>query len=107
MAVHGLRAHPIKSWMKGKGEGAVMWLYHLLPKDLPNSRIMTYGYNSNLAKDASMGRIRDFAKGLLNAVDSYRTRGVYAYTVISYRLLTEGFYSSRRGSDPLSLSAIV
>jgi hypothetical protein len=72
VAVHGLCAHPIKSWMKGK----VMWLYHLLPNDLPNARIMTYGYNSNLAKDASMGSIRDFAKGLLNAVDSYRTREV-------------------------------
>lgn len=106
MAVHGLRAHPIKSWMKGKGEGAVMWLYHLLPKDLPNARIMTYGYNSNLAKDASMGRIRDFAKGLLNAVDSYRTREVYANTVISCCLLTEECYSFRKGSGPLSLSAI-
>jgi len=65
--------------MKGK----VMWLYHLLPKDLPNARIMTYGYNSNLAKDASPGRIRDFAKGLLNAVDSYREREVEANIVIS------------------------
>jgi len=49
-----------------------MWLRDLLPKDLPNTRIMTYGYNSNLFEDASIGRIRDFAKGLLNDVDGYR-----------------------------------
>jgi len=68
--------------MKGK----VMWLYHLLPKDLPKARIMTFGYNSNLAKDASLGRIRDFAKGLLIAVDSYRGKEVDANTVISHCL---------------------
>jgi hypothetical protein len=87
-------------------KGRVMWLYHLLPKDLPNTRIMTYGYNSNLVKDASMGRIRDFAKGLLNAVDSYREREVDANIVISQRLLTKGFYSFRIGIDPLFLSVI-
>jgi hypothetical protein len=54
-----------------------MWLCDLLPKDLPNTRIMTYGYNSNLFEDASIGRIRDFAKGLLNDVDGYRIGGVY------------------------------
>jgi hypothetical protein len=55
-----------------------MWLYDLLPKDLPNARIMVYGYNSYLAEDASTGRIRDFAKGLLNDLDDYRTEEVYA-----------------------------
>ncbi|KAH0565544.1 hypothetical protein GP486_001057 [Trichoglossum hirsutum] len=38
---------------------------------------MTYGYNSNLFEDASIGRIRDFAKGLLNDVDGYRIGEVY------------------------------
>jgi hypothetical protein len=54
-----------------------MWLSHLLPQDLPSARIMTYGYNSYLAEDASTGRIRDFAKGLLNDLDDYRTKEVY------------------------------
>jgi hypothetical protein len=58
-----------------------MWLYDLLPKDLPNARIMTYGYNSNLAEDATTGRIRDFAKGLLNDLDNYRTKEVCANAV--------------------------
>ena len=87
-------------------KGRVMWLYHLLPKDLPNARIMTYGYNSNLVKDASLGRIRDFAKGLLNAVDSYREREIDANIVVSHCLLTTGFYSFRIGSDQLFLSVI-
>lgn len=74
VAVHGLRSHPINSWIKD----GVMWLYDLLPTDLPNARIMTYGYNSNLAEDATTGRIRDFAKGLLNDLDNYRTEEVCA-----------------------------
>ena len=84
MAVHGLRAHPINSWTKD----GVMWLYHLLPKDLPNARIMTYGYNSYLSEDASTGRIRDFAKGLLNDLDDNRTE-VYAIIVPSFCLLAK------------------
>jgi hypothetical protein len=67
-------------------KGGKMWLLHLLPKDLPNTRIVTYGYNSNLFEDASVGRIRDFAKGLLNAVDGYRTREVYTEAATGYRL---------------------
>jgi hypothetical protein len=74
VAVHGLRAHPIKEWMSG----AVMWLQDLLPKDLPNARVMTFGYNSNIFENASVSSIRDFAMGLLNDLDSYRTEEVYS-----------------------------
>jgi hypothetical protein len=72
VAVHGFRAHPIKNWKNGE----VMWLQDLLPKDLPNARVMTYGYNSNVVEDASISSIRDFAKGLLNDLDSYRIEEV-------------------------------
>jgi hypothetical protein len=55
-----------------------MWLQDLLPQDLPNARVMTYGYNSNIVEDASISSIRDFAKGLLNDLDGYRTEEVFA-----------------------------
>ena len=61
-----------------------MWLSHLLPQDLPNARIMVYGYNSYLSEDASTRRIRDFAKGLLNDLDDYRTEEVCANTNTFY-----------------------
>jgi hypothetical protein len=53
-------------------KGEELWLQSLLPKELPNARIITYGYNANVIQDATVGRIRDFAKGLLNAVDCFR-----------------------------------
>lgn len=53
-----------------------MWLEDLLPEQLPNARIMAYGYNSKILKDATSGRIQDHAKGLLNALDSVRTEKV-------------------------------
>jgi hypothetical protein len=51
----------------------MIWLQDLLPQDLPNSQIFTYGYNANLFEDATIGRIRDFAKSLLVEIDGYRT----------------------------------
>jgi hypothetical protein len=74
VAVHGLRAHPIKEWVSG----GVMWLQDLLPKDLPNGRVMTFGYNSNIFENASVSSIRDFAKSLLNGLGSYRIKEVYS-----------------------------
>lgn len=54
-----------------------MWLQDLLPKDLPQARVMNFGYNSNIVENASVSSIRDFAMGLLNDLDSYRIDEVY------------------------------
>jgi hypothetical protein len=60
-----------------KGENPVMWLQDLLPNDLPEARVMNFGYNSNVVENASVSSIRDFAMGLLNDLDSYRIDKVY------------------------------
>ena len=60
-----------------RGENPVIWLQDLLPKDLPNARVLTFGYNSNMFQDASVSSIRDFAKALLNDLESYRNEEVY------------------------------
>ncbi|KAI2623161.1 hypothetical protein GGR54DRAFT_629751 [Hypoxylon sp. NC1633] len=44
VAIHGLNGHPDKTWTAGNG---VHWLRDLLPKDLPNVRILTWGYDAN------------------------------------------------------------
>jgi hypothetical protein len=49
-----------------------MWLDDLLPEQLPNARIMSFGYNSRVYGDATSARIKDHAKGLLNAFDNLR-----------------------------------
>ncbi|OQE15875.1 hypothetical protein PENSTE_c026G03081 [Penicillium steckii] len=43
IAVHGLNGHREKSWTALNG---VAWLQSILPKDLPNSRIFTWGYET-------------------------------------------------------------
>lgn len=44
VAIHGLQGHREKSWMTDDG---VCWLRHLLPSDLPNVRILSYGYDAD------------------------------------------------------------
>ncbi|KAF2178451.1 hypothetical protein K469DRAFT_718263 [Zopfia rhizophila CBS 207.26] len=44
VAVHGLNGHRDKTWTASNG---VNWLRDLLPQDLPNARIMTWGYDAN------------------------------------------------------------
>ncbi|KAK5791014.1 hypothetical protein VI817_006323 [Penicillium citrinum] len=43
IAVHGLNGHREKSWTASNG---VNWVRSILPEDLPNSRIFTWGYNT-------------------------------------------------------------
>jgi hypothetical protein len=42
--VHGLNGHCEKTWTAGNG---VNWLRDLLPHDLPNARILSWGYDAN------------------------------------------------------------
>jgi hypothetical protein len=42
--VHGLNGHCEKTWTADNG---VNWLRDLLPHDLPNARIFSWGYDAN------------------------------------------------------------
>ncbi|PVF91575.1 hypothetical protein CPB86DRAFT_878439 [Serendipita vermifera] len=44
IAIHGLDGHRERSWTAASG---AMWLKDLLPLDIPNARILTYGYDSD------------------------------------------------------------
>lgn len=43
-----------------------MWLKDFLPNDLPNARVMLFGYNSNVAFEGSTSGVHDQAQDLLN-----------------------------------------
>ncbi|KAL9046503.1 MAG: hypothetical protein Q9214_000672 [Letrouitia sp. 1 TL-2023] len=42
-AIHGLNGHREKTWTAKNG---ILWLRDLLPRVIPNARIITYGYDS-------------------------------------------------------------
>ena len=67
--VHGLGAKSLDNWKKG----AHVWIRDDLPNHIPSARIMTFGYDADvIGNDATFGRIRDFAKQLLEAVKEKR-----------------------------------
>ncbi|CAN9148983.1 unnamed protein product [Alternaria alternata] len=47
VAVHGLNGHCEKTWTAGNSIDSVNWLRDLLPHDLPNARILSWGYDAN------------------------------------------------------------
>ncbi|KAI9460337.1 hypothetical protein F5148DRAFT_259058 [Russula earlei] len=58
IAIHGLDGHAFNSWTAN----GVMWLRDLLPEQVPDARVLLYGYNANLVKDASRSRIKEHAR---------------------------------------------
>ena len=53
-------------------ESKVAWLEDLLPKEIPNARIWTYGYNANVKSSKSIADIDGWARALLNELDLER-----------------------------------
>lgn len=49
-----------------------MWLEDFLPAVIPNSRIMTFGYDAAIAYSRSVSGIEDFARDLLNRLRGMR-----------------------------------
>jgi hypothetical protein len=45
--VHGLNGHREKSWTDKSG---ILWLRDLLPLQLPNARVLTFGYDADTLK---------------------------------------------------------
>ncbi|PYI11768.1 hypothetical protein BO78DRAFT_425657 [Aspergillus sclerotiicarbonarius CBS 121057] len=68
--VHGLQGHPVSTWAT-KG---VFWPKHLLPDDVPDCRILTFGYDSAVATwgACNLGTVPQYGKSLLLALDQER-----------------------------------
>lgn len=70
VAVHGLGPQGFKSWISLEGGKSKSWLEDLLAEDIPNARIMTYGYVSDgpnyryLVHNVLYGRALDLVKEL-------------------------------------------
>lgn len=72
VAIHGLNGHRKKTWMVDKD---FLWLSDLLPFDLPNTRILTYGYDADTCSReyASTQTISRHGIGLAQAISRERS----------------------------------
>ncbi|EFY94038.2 hypothetical protein MAA_10501 [Metarhizium robertsii ARSEF 23] len=66
VAVHGLNGDPKNTWTNDKTHA--FWLKDFLPRDVPNARVMTFGYNADAAFSNSTSDIIDHAKSLLSSL---------------------------------------
>lgn len=69
--VHGLRGHALETWSKG----LVCWPRDFLKDDIPNARIITWGYDSSVAdalKFASKESIFGHSETLLGDIAMLR-----------------------------------
>ena len=63
MAVHGLGGDAIDTWIHPKSNA--FWLKDFLPKQIPDARILSFGYNAAAAFSESTAEVIDHAKSLL------------------------------------------
>lgn len=64
VAVHGLNGHREKTWTANN----VNWLHDFLPSDIPNARILTWGYDANTHSTSQINTqyLYDHAQGLVS-----------------------------------------
>lgn len=71
IAISGLASHPFGSWQPKGGDKTFMWIRDCLPKDLPGTRAIIYGFNTKLVKSRSFQFISDLASELVSHLETY------------------------------------
>ncbi|KIW35358.1 uncharacterized protein PV07_02057 [Cladophialophora immunda] len=66
VAVHGLGGDLVNTWTHPKSKK--FWLQDFLPLQIPDARVLTFGYNADAAFGQSTGEIVDHAKSLLSSL---------------------------------------
>ena len=66
VAVHGLYGDPKNTWTSR--ETNAFWLKDFLPHDVPDARVMSFGYNADAAFGNTTAGIIDHAKSLLTSL---------------------------------------
>ena len=70
VAVHGLCGDPYDTWTDVPSNK--LWLKDFLPSQVPNIRIMSFGYDSSVAFSKSVITLDGIAADLLNRLDIER-----------------------------------
>ncbi|KAJ4181106.1 hypothetical protein NW759_017203 [Fusarium solani] len=72
VAVPGLGSHALGSWKSPNSDD--VWLRDFLPKDVPNIRVLLYGYDTVLPGSLSKQSIEDLGGALLEQIIAFRAR---------------------------------
>ena len=70
VALHGLNGHAYHTWTHQ--QNGKLWLRDFLPLQLPGARIFTFGYPSEVVFSLATGKIADYARSLLEDLNSER-----------------------------------
>lgn len=68
--VHGLDGDPVGTW---EADDGTVWPRDLLPKEMKNVRVLTYGYNGSIMDTTSVAEIGDHALNLVGRLDDERS----------------------------------
>ena len=97
IAITGLAGHAIGSWTNPAS--GRMWLRDDLPEDVPNARILTYGYASQLAgSNLSRSSLQDLANRFItNLVDMRDMTEQVSIALMMRSSLSADRYRARHG----------
>lgn len=69
IAVTGLAGHAFGSWSTANQR---LWLRDFLPRDIPQARILLYGYNSRIVNSQSRSILADFSSNFIAKFNAMR-----------------------------------
>jgi hypothetical protein len=105
VAVHGLNGHREKSWTDD--QSGVLWLRDLLPHQLPNVRVLTFGYDADTLRLSGVSQLslNDHATSLVEELvrcrsdpqvirPNFNPRDKYSLMNVIYRLNADQSFSS-------------
>lgn len=93
--VHGLTGNSYNTWLEAGSE--IYWPLHLLSKDVPDARILAFGYDADIAKflgPVSQNKLRDHASALLGELAAVRSEDDSVSSSLHYTSI-EGFRETR------------
>ncbi|KAK2023015.1 hypothetical protein LX32DRAFT_708969, partial [Colletotrichum zoysiae] len=104
IAVPGLGSHPLGSWKSPDNDD--VWLRDFLPRDVPDIRVLIYGYDTTLPGSRSKQSIEDLGGILLERVVAFRARDgttrrplIFIGHSLGGLLIKEALIRARRRSD--------
>lgn len=75
--IHGLHGNEVRTWTYGSGQKSVFWPQELLPSDIGDARILSFGYDANIAHvwaRPSENRLDSYSDDFFQQLDNNRHR---------------------------------